>query len=177
MSGSSKRERSALRAPEPIKANHDLNAFASGEPSLDDWLRRRALRNEARGASRTYVVCEQGSERVVAYYCLAAGAVAQSAAPGRVKRNMPDPVPVMVLGRLAVDQRWQGRRVGPGLLRDAILRTLQAAEVVGMRAILVHAISHRARSFYERYGFRRSSLDDMRLLITLADAKRALKDA
>ena len=175
MSGSGKRKNRALRPPEPIQSEHDLSAFHSDEPSLDDRLRRRALRNEAGGASRTYVVCQQDSKRVVAYYCLAAGAVAQRAAPGRVKRNMPDPIPVMVLGRLAVDQRWQRRRIGPALLRDAILRTVQAAEVAGIRAILVHAISDEARLFYERHGFRRSAADHMTLMITLADAKRALE--
>ncbi len=92
--------------PEKLTPNHDLSRFQCGEPSLDDWLRRRALRNEENSASRTYVLCAE--KRVVGYYALAVGAVAHNDAPGRVRRNMPDPVPVMVIGRLAVDQSIQG---------------------------------------------------------------------
>ncbi len=162
-----------LRAPEKLTVDHDVSAFACGESSLDDWLRRRALQNQASGASRTYVVCA-GARRVVGYYALAAGGVAHASAPGRVKRNMPDPVPVMVLGRLAVDQAQQGRRIGPALLRDAILRTVQAADIIGIRAILVHAISDRARRFYEAHGFVSSPVDPMTLMITVSEAAEAI---
>lgn len=124
-----------------------------------------------RGGSRTYVVC--AGDRVIGYYALATGGVAQTAATGRGRRNMPDPVPVMVLGRLAVDRAYQGREIGVGLLRDAILRILQAAELGGIRAILVHAISEEARRFYERHGFVASPIDPMTLMMTMADAKRA----
>ncbi len=161
----------ALSAPEKLRADHDLAEFTCGEPSLDDWLRRRALRNESSGASRTYVVCV--GQRVVGYYALAVGAVAHAGAPGSVRRNMPDPVPVMVIGRLAVDDNFQGLRIGPGLLRDAVLRTLQAAEIAGIRAILVHAISERARRFYVDGGFIASPVDAMTLMITLAEAAKA----
>jgi GNAT superfamily N-acetyltransferase len=161
-----------IGAPEHLTPHHDLEAFASGVPALDDWLRRHALANEQSGASRTYVVCAGG--RVVGYYALAAGGVAHATAAGRVRRNMPDPIPVMVLGRLAVDQAYQSRGVGVGLLRDAILRTLQAADVAGISAILVHAISEDARRFYERHGFVASPIDPMTLMITIADARRAL---
>lgn len=139
---------------------------------LDDWLRRRAIPNEESGASRTYVVCV--GQRVVGYYALAAGAVDHAHAPGRVKRNMPEPVPVMVIGRLAVDSRFQGCGIGPALLRDAILRTIQAAGIAGIRAILVHAISARAKSFYENCGFTSSPVDPMTLMITIAEAEKAL---
>lgn len=163
-----------LRAPEKLSPSHDLSQFRCGEPALDDWLRRRALQNEESGASRTYVVCTGG--RVVAYYALAAGAVAHIEAPGRVRRNMPDPVPVMVIGRLAIDQSMQGQGLGPALLRDAILRTLQAAEIAGIRAILVHAISERAKRFYERWGFVSSPVEPMTLMITVAEAGKAIAD-
>ena len=156
-------------APEHLIPHHDLNAFASGVPALDDWLRRHALANEQAGASRTYVI-----GRVVGYYALAAGGVAHASAPGRVRRNMPDPIPVMVLGRLAVDQAYQSRGVGAGLLRDAILRTRQAADIAGIRAILVHAISEDARRFYERHGFVASAIGPMTLMITIADVRKAL---
>jgi GNAT superfamily N-acetyltransferase len=159
-----------ISAPEKLRADHDLSQFSCGEPSLDEWL-RRALPNEESGASRTYVVCT--GNRVVGYYALAVGAVAHGGASGRVKRNMPDPVPVMVLGRLAVDQAFQGRSIGPSLLRDAVLRTLQAAEIAGIRAVLVHAISERAKRFYEDCGFVSSLVDPMTLMITVADAAKA----
>jgi GNAT superfamily N-acetyltransferase len=161
-----------ISAPQHLSAEDDLSAFDSGVPDLDEWLRRRAAGNEATGASRTYVVRAAG--RVVGYYALAAGGVAQATATGRVRRNMPDPVPVMVLGRLAVDRNYQGRGIAKGLLRDAILRTLQVARMAGIRALLVHAISPEAKRFYEHCGFLASSVDPMTLMITVADAERAL---
>jgi len=163
---------SDISAPEKLFAEHDLADFDSGEPALDDWLRQRALTNEESGSSRTYVVCVE--KRVVGYYGLAVGAVAHVGAPGRVKRNMPDPVPVMVLGRLAVDQDFQGRGIGSGLLRDAVLRTVQAAEIAGIRAILVHALSDAATHFYHRHGFMASPIDPMTVMITVAEAVKTL---
>jgi GNAT superfamily N-acetyltransferase len=162
--------RQSLTPPEKLRIDHDLSRFECGEPSLDDWLRRRALQNEESGASRTYVVCL--GLRVVAYYALAVGAVAHAGAPGRVRRNMPDPVPVMIIGRLAVDREFHGHGLGQALLRDAVLRTLQAADIAGVRAILVHAISSDAERFYERHGFVRSPIDPMTLMITLAELAR-----
>jgi GNAT superfamily N-acetyltransferase len=164
--------RQSLTAPEKPRDDHDLAHFECGEPALDDWLRRRALQNEQNGASRTYVVC--GGLRVVAYYALAVGAVAHAGAPGRVRRNMPDPVPVMIIGRLAVDREFHGHGLGQGLLRDAVLRTVQAADIAGIRAILVHAISSDAQRFYERHGFVRSPIDPMMLMITLAELANEL---
>lgn len=161
-----------IGAPEHLTAGHDLAAFDCGVPALNDWLKKRALANEESGASRTYVVCASG--RVVAYCALASGGVVVAQAPGRVRRNMPDPLPVMVVGRLAIERSWQGRNIGKSLLRDAVLRTLQAAEIGGIRAILVHAISEDAKRFYERYGFSGSPIDPMTLMITISDAKRAL---
>ena len=165
---------SEIRAPEKLNSEHDLSQFHCGETTLDDWLRKRALQNEESGASRTYVACLE--KRVVGYYALAAGAVAHAEAPGRVRRNVPDPVPVMVIGRLAVDQTVQGQALGPALLRDAVLRTLQAAEIAGIRAILVHAISERAKRFYEKWGFIASPIEPMTLMITLAEARKATQD-
>ena len=161
-----------ISAPEKLKPDHDFSSFDSGTPVLDDWLRRRALPNQESGASRTYVIC--AGNRVVGYYALAAGAVARAEATGRTRRNMPDPVPVMVMGRLAIDSAYQGRGLGRALLRDAVLRTAQAAEIAGIRALLVHAISEDAKRFYERCGFRPSPLDPMTLMITMRDALQAL---
>ncbi|MGA8540325.1 MAG: GNAT family N-acetyltransferase [Terriglobales bacterium] len=166
-----------LTAPEKLRADHDLSLFECGGPALDDWVRRRALQNQESGASRTYVVC--AGQRMIAYYALAVGAVAHAEVTGRVRRNMPDPIPVVIIGRLAVHKGFQGRKIGPGLLRDAVLRTLQAAEIAGIRAILVHAISERARQFYEEWGFTPSPMDPMTLMITVAEAAKAFvgKDA
>jgi GNAT superfamily N-acetyltransferase len=161
-----------VRQPEPLSSHHDLSAFNSGTATLDDWLRRRAASNQDSGASRTYVL--QMGDRVIGYYALAAGAIAQAAATGKTRRNMPDPVPVMVLARLAIDADFQGRGIGRALLRDAILRTIQAADIAGIRALLVHAISDDARKFYERCGFQSSPTDPMTLMITLDDARRML---
>jgi GNAT superfamily N-acetyltransferase len=161
-------------APEKLTQAHDLSQFQCGEPNLDDWLKRRAFQNEETGASRTYVILS--GQQVAGYYALAAGAAAHANAPGRVRRNMPDPVPVMVIGRLAIDLRYQGRGIGSALLKDAVLRTAQAAEIAGIRAVLVHAISESAKRFYEKRGFTGSPVDPMTLTITLADAASALRE-
>ena len=161
-----------ITPPERLSADHDLTQFSCGEPSLDHWLRVRALQNEMSGASRTYVVC--ANSRVAGYYAIAAGAVAHTEATTRVKRNMPDPVPVILIGRLATDSSFQGRGIGADLLRDAVLRTLRAAEIAGIRAILVSAISESAKRFYEKYGLISSSAKPQTLMITLTEAARVL---
>jgi len=154
-------------APVPLIAAHHVADFDCGEPTLDHWLKHRALRNEGRGASRTYVLCTD--QQVAAYYCLATGSVASDLAPGRVRRNMPDPIPVMILGRLAVDVAWQRHGFGAALLRDAILRTVQVSEVVGVRALLVHALSEQAAGFYEAQGFHPSPVNPRTLFLPLSE--------
>src|SRR5271155_5742579 len=119
-----------ISAPEHLTSAHDLSSFDCGVPDLNDWLKKRALANEESGASRTYVVRSAG--KVVGYYALASGGVALARAPGRIRRNMPDPLPVMIVGRLAVERGWQDHNIGRSLLRDAILRTIQAAEIGGI---------------------------------------------
>ncbi|WP_342234928.1 GNAT family N-acetyltransferase [Inquilinus sp. OTU3971] len=161
-----------VSAPEPLPSHHDTEGFGSGVESLDNWLKRRALKNQTTGASRTFVACE--GRRVLAYYALASSAIAIDAAPGGFRRNMPDPIPVVVLGRLAVDRSRQGGGLGRALVRDAGLRVIQAADIVGIRGMIVHALSAEARTFYERIGFEPSPLDPMTLMITLADLKTSL---
>lgn len=156
----------ALSAPQPLTANHLLTEFTCGEASLDDWLKRRALANQLSCASRTFVVTDQGG-RVLGYYAMAAGAVSHHAATPNVRRNMPDPVPVMVLARLAVDQRAQGIKLGAALLQDAVHRAVIVSQNAGVRALLVHALHDRARQFYEHYGFRESPQHPMTLMLRL----------
>lgn len=140
-------EDAGLSAPAPLTAGHDLSAFDCGEPALNDWLRDRALKGESR-FSRTYVVCE--GRRVAAYYCISAGAVERATAPGKLRRNAPDAIPVSVIGRLAVDRRHAGRGLGADLLADALRRIALAARSIGIRAVLVHAKDEAARRFYLR---------------------------
>jgi GNAT superfamily N-acetyltransferase len=162
-----------LRPPVPLDRTHDISTFSSSLPALDDWLRRRALPNQESGASRTFVACAEGN-RVVAYYALASGGVSAVDAPGRFRRNMPDPIPVAILARLAIDISHQRRGLGLALVQDAASRVLNAAEMLGIRGILVHAISAEARAFYTALGFNPSPLDPMTLMISLADLAQAL---
>lgn len=161
-----------VAAPEPLAAHHDVESFVSGAQGLDQWLKRRALRNQASGASRTFVACEE--HRVQAYYALASSAITVAAAPGHFRRNMPDPIPVVVLARLAVDRSQQGQGLGRALVRDAGQRVIQAADTIGIRGVIVHALSTEAKAFYERIGFEPSALDPMILMVTLADLKAGM---
>ncbi len=154
-------------APVPLAEHHITAGFACGTDSLDQWLQRRAFKNQVQGASRTYVVCD--GPRVVAYYALASGAVVSAGATGRLRRNMPDPIPVVVLGRLAVDKSLHGKGFGRALVRDAGLRVLQAADAIGIRGMTVQALTEEAMTFYEHIGFEPSPLDPRLLMITLAD--------
>jgi len=161
-----------LSAPTPLTEHHDLAAFDSGESSLDDWLKRRALANQVSGASRTFVVCED--HRVAGYYALASGAVMAASVPGKFRRNMPDPIPVVLLGRLAIDCAWQGRGLGRGLVQDAALRVMQAADSIGIRGIVVHALSDDARKFYLALGFVECADNPLILVVTLQELRAAL---
>jgi GNAT superfamily N-acetyltransferase len=161
-----------VSAPEPLDAQHCIDDFDCGSKSLNDWLRKHALRNQASGASRTFVVCD--GERVIAYYALASSAVALDTAAGELRRNMPDPVPVVVLGRLALDGAYQGHGLGSALLQDAGRRILSAADEIGIRGLLVHTLDKTAKTFYQRVGFDPSPLDPMTLMITLAELRASL---
>ena len=166
-----------LSAPQPLTDQHQLADFDCGEPSLDDWLKRRAVKNQANGSSRTYVVCDgTNQDRVIGYFCLAAGAIGHAEAPSSMKRNRPDPVPVLVLGRLAIHKDHHQKGIGTALLNDAIRRTIQAADIAGVTALLVHAISEQARRFYLSRGFIESPIRPMTLCLMLATVEQALRD-
>lgn len=161
-----------LTAPEPLAAHHLVTGFDSGVPSLDDWLKRRAVQNQASGASRTFIACDSGE--VIAYYALATCAVMSQVAPGGFRGNMPDPIPVVVLGRLAIARSHQKRGLGRALFQDAGRRVLQASNAIGIRGLLVHALSEEARIFFLRLGLKPSPLDPMTLMVTLADLQGAI---
>jgi predicted N-acetyltransferase YhbS len=164
----------ALLAPQPLSGQHPTDGFNSGVASLDDWLKRRALANQTSGASRTFVACD--GHTVIGYYALAAGAISVQEASGRFPRNMPDPIPVAILGRLAVDRSCQGRGIGRALVRDGAIRVAHAADTIGIRGIVVHAISEDAKAFYQALGFDPSLGDPMALLVTLSDLRALLAE-
>ena len=141
------RPKAELSAPVPLNAEHDPSGFDCGEPALNDWLRHRALKNESR-FSRTYVVCD--GNRVVGYFCISAGSVERAAAPGKVRRNAPDTIPVSTIGRLAVDRDHAGKGLGADLLSDALRRIALASQSIGIGAVLVHAKDDAAKRFYLR---------------------------
>ncbi len=163
----------AFSRPQPLADAHELNDFFSGVSSLDDWLKRRARANQVSGASRTFVVAD--NHKVVGYYALASGAIALDSSVGRFRRNMPDPIPVAVLGRLAVDRARQGRGLGRALFRDCALRVAHAADTIGIRGIVVHAISDQAKAFYVALGFDPSPVGPMTLMVTLADIRHVIE--
>ena len=161
-----------LSRPEPLADAHELNDFLCGVASMDDWLKRRARPNQVSGASRTFVVAD--NHKVVGYYALASGAIAVEAGVGRFRRNMPDPIPVAVLGRLAVDRSQQGRGLGRALFRDCAMRVANAADTIGIRGIIVHAISEQAKAFYLALGFDASPKEPMMLMVTLGDIRKLI---
>lgn len=163
-------------APRPIEKDDGIAGFSCGKPPLDDFLKQRAIKNEGKG-SRTYVVVSRLGEdagKVAAYYTLAAGAVNHEECPTWAKRNMPNPIPVVVLGRLAVDSAHQGKNIGKYLMREAMQRTLQASRHVGVRALIVHAIDDEAVSFYVPFGLQAFPTDSRTLFLPIETIAKAL---
>lgn len=152
-------------APELLNATHHLDDFDCGEEALNSWLKRNALKNQQNQASRTFVICQNNN--VVGFYALAAGSVSHQFVSGGLRRNMPDPIPVIVLGRLAIDLTHQGQKLGAALLKDAVLRASAVSQQVGVKALLVHALNDKAKAFYLNYGFQVSPIDDLILLLKL----------
>ncbi|PJG84349.1 GNAT family N-acetyltransferase [Conservatibacter flavescens] len=154
-----------LSAPTLLTANHLTKHFQCGEPVLDLWLKNTALKNQQNQASRTFVVCDE--LKVVGFYALSAGSVTHTYSSGTFRRNMPDPIPVIVLGRLAVDRSMQGQKLGAALLKDAILRAKAVSAQIGVKALLVHALNDSAKRFYLQYGFCVSPIDEHLLMLKL----------
>jgi GNAT superfamily N-acetyltransferase len=161
------REALIMRAPEPLEASHVLEGFNSGSLSLNRWLKERAMFNEREGASRTFVICDGDTQDVIGYYCLAQGAIGHDAVSAKFKRNMPNPIPVTVLGRLAVDSRFAGQGLGSALLKDAVLRCKAAGKIAGARGIFVQALDEDAAGFYVKFGFARSPVNGLWLMMGL----------
>jgi len=162
----------SLTPPETLSIHHSCSDFFCGIASLDNWLKRRAYTNQISGATRTFVICVDN--RVVGYYALASGAISVQSALGKFRRNMPDPIPVVILARLAIDSSYQSQGLGRALFRDAALRVVQAADTIGIRGIIVHAISEEAKDFYLALGFILSPLEPMTLMITLNDLRDSI---
>lgn len=151
--------------PRPLQVSDELNEFNCSAPSLEHWLKRRALKNHHDGTSRVFVVTQGNS--VVAYYALSAGSVTRDVVPGRVRRNMPEPIPIAILGRLAVDTRHESRGLVSGMLKDAVMRTQRTAQEIGIRALLCHAIDERALAFYLHHGFLLSPIEPLTAILPL----------
>jgi GNAT superfamily N-acetyltransferase len=144
---------SRFGSPRALIAGDKFVTFDCGEPMLNEWLRSRALKNETTGASRTFVTVEAQSGDVAGYYCLSASVLALEDAPGRVRRNMPSPIPIILIGRLAVDERFKGHGLGASLLQDAVLKGIEASRILGARALVVDALNEDAERFYRKFGF------------------------
>lgn len=166
--------RVTFQRPRPIEPADSTVGFDSGEASLDHYLSDRALANHIAGLARCFVCLDSQTNRIVGYYTLSAVAVEHSRLAGRARRNAPDPVPAVLLGRLAVDRAGQGSGLGKFLVRDALLSTLAAADRVGVRLLLVHALHEKAAVFYTALGFRPSPTDPLHLYLLLMDARAAL---
>ena len=163
-----------ISPPVPIASGHELADFDSGVPSLDEWLKKRAFKNHASGASRCFALCADNV--VVAYYSLSAGAISHEEAPKAMRRNMPNPLPVLLLGRLAVDKRYHNQGLGQALLRDAMLRAVSVSSDAGVFALLVHALSDQAKQFYRSRGFVESPLQPMTLFMTVETIRSILTE-
>jgi len=161
------------RSIEELRRDHPIDAFDCGEEALNNWLRKHALQNQGAGAAQTYVGL--AGEVVIGYYSLAVGQIEYIDAPERLRKGLArHPVPIMLLARLAVDKNWQKKGVGRALLRDAVLRTVQAAEIAGIRALAVHAKDDAARRYYEQFDFEASPADPLHLLVLLKDIRKRM---
>lgn len=158
-----------ISAPAPLDDRHRIEEFRCSQPTLNKWLLERARRSEEAGGARTFVVCETAGDglTVVGYYCLAAGSVAHAAVSGSVRRNMPDPIPAAILGRLAVDERYERQTIGDGLLKDATVRCINIGREIGLRVLVCHAIDERAKAFYVNRGFVQSPIEELTVMLPL----------
>ncbi|MHB1487352.1 MAG: GNAT family N-acetyltransferase [Acidimicrobiales bacterium] len=159
----------SFAGPELLTSQHVLAGFDCGTPALNGWLMRRALGNQSSGTSRTWVVVEAGTGRVLAFYASSTASVIRSSAPRPFGRNQPDEIPAILLGRMAVDSKHQGHGLGAALLKHFMLKAMQVSASVGVRLLLVHAKDEAAKGFYEHYGFVESPIDPLTMMMLLGD--------
>jgi predicted N-acetyltransferase YhbS len=155
--------------PELLRHEHTIEGFDCGDESLDRWLVEKALHNQSEGGSRTWAVTD--GARVVAYYASSTAVVLHAGATGRARRNQPDPLPALLLGRLAVDVKHRGERLGEALLKHFIVKSLEVAQITGVRVLLVHAKDQTAASFYRRCNFEPSPIDDLTMMLVVKDIR------
>jgi GNAT superfamily N-acetyltransferase len=159
------------RIIEKLRRDHTIDIFDCGQEALNQWLRKHALQNQGAGAAQSYVGLVDGV--VIGYYSLAVGQIEYIDAPERLRKGLArHPVPIMLLARLAVEKNWQKKGVGRALLRDAVLRTMQVADIAGIRALAVHAKDEQAQRYYEQFDFEASLSDPLHLLVLLKDIRK-----
>lgn len=163
-----------ITAPEPLSSNHNFANFTCDKPVLDNWLKKKAFKNQTDGGSRTFAVTDTDTDQVVGYYCISTGSVSHELAPGNVRRNMPDPIPVILLGRLAVDNGYANLGIGRGLMKDCYKRAAAVAEQVGVRALLAHALDEESRQYYLHLGFTESPIQERTLMLRIKDIVSSL---
>lgn len=164
-----------ITAPELLTENHDLSDFDCGRPELNDWLVKKALKSQQRNNAKVYIVTDSNTAKVIGYYAIAMGSVQREGAIAALRRNSPNPIPMIVLARLAVNDSHHGKGIGVGLLKDCVKRSVHAMNVVGGAGILVHAIDDSAKDFYTRFGFKESTYDPMVLMARVKDIEAAQK--
>lgn len=163
-----------INAPELLTNNHSISNFSCGIQELDDWLKQRAIKNQTRSNAKVYVVTHSDTKQVVGYYAIAMGAVQREDAIGSLRRNSPNPIPMLILARLGVHIEYQRQAIGAGLLKDCVIRAIKAMNVVGGAGILVHAIDGEAKTFYKKFGFTESPIDPMILMARIVDINKII---
>lgn len=163
-----------ITPPEPLTPEHNIENFNCGKPELDNWLKKNALRSQDGGGARTFVVTSTESQEVVGFYCISAGSVEHKQLSGKYRRNMPDPIPVILLGRLAIDQQHARQGIGSGLMKDCYQRVLQVSDEIGIRALLVHALDNESRDYCVHLGFDRSPIQEHTLMVSVKAIKASL---
>ena len=161
-----------ISTPTLLTNEHQTSTFQCGVEELDTWLTKQALKSQKRGTARVYVVTETENQQVVGYYAIAMGSVSRAAAFSTLRRNSPDPIPMVILARLGVDNTYQGRGIAAGLLKDCVIRSVQAMSAVGGAGILVHAIDSTAQTFYKKFGFKESTFDPLILMARVCDIEQ-----
>ncbi|WP_321275751.1 GNAT family N-acetyltransferase [Thiomicrorhabdus indica] len=164
-----------ISSPELLNQHHDTCEFSCGKGVLDNWLKVQALKNQTNRGSRTFVITS--GNQVIGYYALASGAVERSNVTSNIARNMPNPVPVVILARLAVDSNFKGLSLGKALLKDALLRSLNVANQIGVKAVLAHALDTQAVAFYEKFGFQRMPEQENTLMLAISNIERLLRNS